>query len=324
MMCAPLPRPGALHATAGWLLLAGFALATGAGCSTLKHTAVNSVGDTIAAGSNAYASDDDPELIKQAAPFSLKLIESLLAETPNHRGLRLAAASGFTQYGYAFVQQDADELEATDHAGAMALRARARRLYLRARDHGMHGLEITHPGLAAALRRDPPAAARTCTAEDVPLLYWTAAAWSGAIAVTKDRPDLIAELPQAEALMDRALELNEAFDHGTIHTFMITYEMARQGAQGDPAARARAHFDRAVALSGGHEAAPYVALAEAVALPQQNRTQFESLLHTALALDPDAEPNSRLVNLVLQRRASWLLGRGDELFLPEPPPPEKP
>jgi predicted anti-sigma-YlaC factor YlaD len=305
-----------------WFLVA-ITAGLGAGCSTLKHTAVNQVGDALAAGSGTFATDDDPELIKAAAPFSLKMIESLLAESPNHRGLRLAGASGFTQYAYAFVQQDADELDATDLAAANALRARARRLYLRARDHGLRGLEVTHAGLADALRRDPRAAVRACTAEDVPLLYWTAASWSAAIAVMKDRPDLIAELPQAEALMDRALELNESFDHGTIHTFMVTYEMARQGAKGDPAARARAHFDRAVALSGGHEAAPYVALAEAVCLPQQDRAQFESLLHTALAINPDAEPNSRLVNLVLQRRARWLLGRVDDLFLPAPPP-EKP
>jgi len=300
-------------------LLAAVVVGLTAGCNSLKHVAVNQVGDAFASGSSAFATDDDPELIKAAAPFSLKLIESLLAETPNHRGLRLAGASGFTQYAYAFVQQDADELEATDLAGANALRARARRLYLRARDHGLHGLEVTHPDLAVALRRDPSAAVRACTAEDVPLLYWTAASWSAAIAVMKDRPDLIAELPQAEALMDRALELNESFDQGSIHTFMITYEMARQGAKGDPAVRARAHFDRAVMLSGGHQAAPYVAFAEAVCLPQQDRAQFTALLHTALAINPDAEPNSRLVNLVLQRRARWLLSRVDDLFLPVPP-----
>lgn len=312
------------HFAARWpLVLIGLAIGAGGGCSTIKHSAVNSVGDTIAAGSNSYASDDDPELIKAAAPFSLKLIESLLAETPKHRGLRLAAASGFTQYAYAFVQQDADELEATDHAGAMALRARARRLYLRARDHGMHGLEATHPDFAAALRKDPHAAAQACTKDDVGLLYWTAAAWSAAIAVTKDRPDLIAELPQAEAMMDRALELDESFDHGAIHTYMITYEMARPGAR-DPATKARAHFDRAVELSGGHDASPYVALAEAVCLPAQDRAQFESLLNKALAIDPDAQPNSRLVNLIMQRRARWLLGRIDDLFLPATTPPEKP
>ncbi len=305
------------------LFLIAIALGAGSGCSTIKHSAVNSIGDTIAAGSNSYGSDDDPELIKAAAPFSLKLIESLLAETPNHRGLRLAAASGFTQYGYAFVQQDADELEASDHAAAVAMWARARRLYLRARDHGLRGLEATHPDFAAALRRDPRAAVRTCTKDDVGLLYWTAAAWSAAIAVTKDRPDLIAELPQAEAMIDRALELDESFDHGAIHSFLITYEMARPGAK-DPAAKARAHFDRALELGGGHVAAPYVSLAEAVALPAQDRAQFQSLLQRALALDPDAEPNTRLVNLVLQRRARWLLSRIDELFLPESTPPEKP
>ncbi len=297
--------------------MAALFVGSGAGCQSLKHVAVNQVGDAFASGSSGFATDDDPELIKAAAPFSLKLIDSLLAESPDHRGLRLAGASGFTQYAYAFVQQDADELEATDLAGAAALRTRARRLYLRARGHGMHGLEVAHPGFAAALRRDPHAAVRVCTIDDVPFLYWTGAAWSAAIAVIKDRPDLIAELPQAEAMMDRALELNESFEHGTIHTFMITYEMSRPGGKGDPAARARAHYDRAVELSGGHDASPYVAMAEAVCLPAQDRVQFESLLHRALAIDPDAQPSSRLVNLIMQRRARWLLGRADDLFLPE-------
>jgi predicted anti-sigma-YlaC factor YlaD len=311
-------RPIAAH------LLAGLVLAGMGGCATLKHTAMNRLGDAVASGGSAFASDDDPDLIKAAAPTNLKLIESLLAETPDHRGLRLAAASGFTQYGYAFVQQEADELESTDVTGAAALRARARRLYLRARDHGLHGLGVSHPEFATALRREPRAAVRACTADDVPLLYWTAVSWAAAIAITKDRPDLIAELPQVEAMIDRALELDEAFDHGSIHVFLITYEMSRAGASGDPAARARAHYERARALGGGHAVAPLVALAESVCLPQQDRAQFEALLRAALALDPDAHPESRLVSLVLQRRARWLLARTDDLFLPAPPAPDHP
>ncbi len=297
------------------LLAVAFTLAT-TGCTTVKRTAVNSLGDALAGGGTAYASDDDPELIRAAAPFSLKLMESLLAETPQHRGLLLAAASGFTQYGYAFVQQDADEREATDLAAAGALRDRARRLYLRARDYGLRGLAVTHPDFAAALRADPRAAVRTCTVTDVPLLYWTAASWAAAISIKKDRPDLIAELPQFEALLDRALALDETFDHGAIHTLLITYELARNGVSGDPIARSRAHFERALALGGGHEASPLLALAEAVCVQQQDRAQFESLLRQALALDADARPASRLVNLVMQRRARWLLAHIDDLFLP--------
>ena len=285
------------------------------GCATLKRTAVNKLGDALAGGGTVFASDDDPELIRAAAPFSLKIMESLLAETPQHRGLLLAAASGFTQYGYAFVQQDADELEATDIAAASTARDRGRRLFLRARDYGLRGLTVTHQDFSAALRADPRGAVRACRVADVPLLYWTAASWAAAIAIKKDRPDLIAELPQMEALLDRALALDETFDRGAIHSLLISYEMARAGAPGDPAARAEHHFNRALALGGGHAASPYVALAEAVCVQKQDRARFESLLRQALAIDADAQPSSRLVNLIMQRRARWLLAQIDDLFL---------
>ena len=120
-----------------------------------------------------------------------------------------------------------------------------------------------------------------------------------------------------EALMDRALELDERFDRGAIHTFLVTYEMSRQGAPGDPAARARNHFERAMVLAEGKNAAPLVALAEAVAVKTQDVKEFESLLSRALAIDPDANADMRLLNLVMQRRARWLLSRKTELFLIE-------
>jgi hypothetical protein len=118
-----------------------------------------------------------------------------------------------------------------------------------------------------------------------------------------------------EALIDRALELDESFDHGAIHGFLIAYEMSRQGAAGDPAARARQHFERAMALSGGQEAAPLLAMAESVAVQKQDVQQFDSLLQQALGIHPDAQPETRLVNLVMQRRARWLLSRKSDLFL---------
>ncbi len=286
-----------------------------AGCALFRGPALDQVASTVAGSGTTFASDEDPELVKAAAPFSLKLMESLLAEAPQHLGLLTAAASGFTQYAFAFVEQEADELEARDLAAAEALRARARRLYLRAQRYGLRGLEVSHPGFPEALRADPRAAVRAATRADVPLLYWTAAAWAGAISLSKDNPELVAQIPAMEALMDRALELEESYGRGAIHTFLITYEMSRQGAPGDPAARAREHFARALVLSEGKNAAPLVALAEAVAVPRQDVREFESLLHRALAIDPEATPDTRLLNLVMQRRARWLLTRKAELFL---------
>ena len=286
------------------------------GCAW-RRFALNQVAAAAAQTGTSYASDDDPELIRAAAPFGLKLLESLLAENPQHRGLLSAAASGFTQYAFAFVQQDADELEGRDLAGAEALRARARRLYLRAQGYGLRGLEAKHPGFGAALRVSPKTAVQAATRDDVPLLYWTASAWAEAITLAKDNPELVAQVPAMEALIDRALTLDESYGRGAIHTFLIAYEMSRQGAPGAPAVRARAHFDRALALSAGQEAAPFVALAEAVTVQKQDRREFESLLTRALAINPDACPETRLVNLIMQRRARWLLARQGELFLDE-------
>ena len=151
------------------------------------------------------------------------------------------------------------------------------------------------------------------------MLYWTAAAWAAAISLSRDNPDAVADLRLVEALIDRALALDEQFDDGAIHGFLISYELARQGATGDPAARARTHFDRVVALTHGRLASPYVSLAEGVSVSRQDRAEFEALLHQALAIDPDARPEWRLANLILQRRARWLLSREDQLFLPTGP-----
>ena len=286
------------------------------GCTTLQNTAVDKLGDALAGSGTTFSSDNDPQLIAAAAPFSLKLMESLLAERPQHRGLLLAAASGFTQYAFAFVQQEGDEVAEKDFNGGNALRARARGLYLRGRDYALRGLDVAHSNFSSQLRANPAATVKTAVADDVPLLYWTAASWGAAIALSKDNPDLLADQGILEALIDRALELNEAFDHGALHTFLITYEMTRPAGEGDPAQRARKHFERAMALSNQQQAGPFVNLAESVAIPRGQRAEFESLLNRALAIDADARPEWRLANLVMQRRARWLLGRINDLFLP--------
>jgi predicted anti-sigma-YlaC factor YlaD len=284
------------------------------GCAVRKM-AINMVGDALANSGTTFSSDDDPELVKAALPFSLKLMESLLAETPNHRGLLFATSSAFTQYAYAFVREEADEMEPVNLDAALEMRARAKRLYLRARDYGLRGLETQLPGFGAALRADPLKAVKSARRADVPLLYWTAASWGSAIGISKNDMMLVADQPIVEALIDRALELDEAFDQGAIHSFLITYEPLRQGAPGDPYERARQHFERAMALSGGFQAGPLVSLAESVSIAKQNRKEFQSLLERALAIDVNAKPEYRLVNLVMQRRARWLLSRIDDLIL---------
>jgi predicted anti-sigma-YlaC factor YlaD len=287
------------------------ALASSLGGCSIKSMAINSLGNALASGTSSFATDEDPDLVREAVPFGLKTIESLLAESPRHKGLLFAAASGFTQYAYAFLQQEADLVEAQDLAKATALRGRARRLF---RDYGFRGLDLTLPGFEARLRKDPASTLAGLKKEHVGMLYWTGAAWFAAISISKGDSELTADQQIAESLLARALALDETYELGAVHDFYISWEGRGEAVGGSPQ-KAREHFERAVAISKGRRAWPYVSLAEAVSVPAQDRKEFDALLEKALAVDPNAAPEVRLTNVIAQRRALWLKGRVEELFV---------
>jgi len=291
------------------------ALAPLSACSP-RTVAVNAVGNALAQGGTGWARDDDPELVRDATPFALKTIESLLEQSPRHKGLLLAAASGFTEYAYAYVQCEADYAEGRDLAAATAMRARAGRLYRRALEYGLRGIEVDHPGFREALRSDPvKGAAAVRSKAEVPLLYWTAMAWGAAISLAKENPELAAGLPATEALVRRAIALDEGFGAGALYDFLIAYDGGRPASAGGSTERARADLERATAFADGKRAAPLVTFAETVSVAAQDRAEFKRLLTQALAIDADRAPAYRLANLVAQKRARWLLGRTDDLFI---------
>jgi len=306
---APRRSPSPLALAALLVLL----LAGTTSCS-IKKMAVKSVANSLTSGPDVFGTDDDPELVRDAVPFGLKTMESLLETLPRHRGLLLGLCRGFTQYGAAFVETDADALEATDYTRASATRERALKLYLRARNYGLRGLELDHRGITRRLETMPDSAAREVRARELPMLYWTAAAWGSAINLGKDRAELLADLGAVRALMERGLALDETYDGGAFHEAMIVLEALPKDLGGSPE-RAREHFRRAVELSGGLKASPYVTLAQSISVMTQDRSEFRELLQTALAVDPDRVPSQRLATLVLQRRARLLLEREDDLFL---------
>ncbi len=292
------------------LLLVGVTALLLAACS-IKRTAVNIVGNALAGSGGVYTSDDDPELIRAAIPFGLKTYESLLEVSPEHEGLLLAAASGFTAYAY-MLQDDADQLDETDLTQARKLRGRVRKLYLRGRDYALRGLEVEHPNFVVILATDRKSALAMTTKDDVPFLYWAGASWAGALSAVKDDLNLIADLPTAGALVGRALELDDTYDLGAPHEFFISYEGSRPGGSAE---RAREHYRHAREISQGQRASVHVALAEAVSIREQNLTEFKALTAAALSVDPDKVPQLRLANIIARRRARWLQLHIPDLFL---------
>lgn len=303
-------RPRRRRSIFGVVLVAAVMLFSG--CS-LKTMAVNTMADTLAESADVYASDEDPELVRDALPFSLKTIESLLASSPRHKGLLLSACSGFTQYANAFIQTEADLLEFDDYGRAVELRERARKMYVRARDYCLRRLELEYSGITERLRLDADAAVELTDDEDVPALYWLGASWGLAISLGLDRPELVADLPAVRAVMRRALTFDEAYADGAIHGAMLVLESVPEAMGGSPE-RARQHFERAVELADGHDASLYVTLATSVAQPAQDRAEFMRLLEQALAVDPDEAADLRLANLIAQKRARHLLEHVDDLI----------
>jgi predicted anti-sigma-YlaC factor YlaD len=241
-------------------------------------------------------------------------MESLLAESPEHEGLLLAACSGFVQYAYGWVQLKADYIEEDDLAEATRQRERARRLYLRALDYGLRGLEVRHPGLRSELSQDPVVALEKAKREDVPLLYWTAVSWAGAMALKINDPEVSADQPIVDALAQRALALDPTWERGAIHEFLISWEAGRSSIGGSTE-EALEHYQQALRLSGGLKASPFVTYAESIAVAEQNRAAFMQALKNALAVDA-TEPNDyRLVNILMHERARWLLDRVDWYFI---------
>jgi len=288
----------------------------GSACSVKKY-AIRQVGDSLNSGPSTFETDDDIELVGDALPFSLKFVETLLAEVPNDPDLLITASRGFVLYSYAYVDFEAEQLLETDLDEGRRLRARARSLYARGMGYGLQGLERLYPGFESQLKTDPSAAVALLSpskaSRDVPFLYWTAAALGLAISVSKDDAAMLSRIPEVEAMLNRAIELDPGWDDGALHAFAVTFEGAKPN--GGSRQAIEQSFRRAEQMSGGNDAGLYVSYAENVAVPEQDAVLFRDMLAKALAVDPAAAPARRLANLIAQRRAQWLLDRIEDLFL---------
>lgn len=306
---APPPSTPALSSQARRLarVLLVPLLALGLCACAPRQLVLGELADSLA--SQGQSAEDDPDLARDAAPFYLKLSESVLREQPGHLPLSAAVAGGFTQYAYAFVAFEADRLEATDARAAARLRARAAALYRRGRDHALRALEVARPGLRHQL--ETQGSPSPLDKKMLPSAYWAAAAWGGLISLSKDDPDTVADLPVAIRLARLAWALDPTYGDGALASLMGSFESARPG--GSPQ-QAQAYFDEALRLGAGRNAGAFVAKAEGLAQPAGDKAAFVALLQQALAVRDAPGSPMILSNTVMRRRAEWLLETADDLF----------
>ena len=261
----------------------------------------------------AYLVRNQLNLAENIYALKVDRIEKQVARNPDNPDLLLKAVTELTIYSYAFFMEQADREIVINYNQGRNLYNRALNIFNRAKDYGLRGIKLQYPGfdsLMIATKME----SFTFKKEDVPFLYWTAAAWGGAISSSKGDLAYIVEIPKVGWLLERALEVEAEWNKGALYSAMISYSMKRPDQVGKGEKQARMYFKKALETSGGNASSPYVTLAEVVSVINQDREEFEDLLNQALIIDFDMDPELKLSNIIAQSRARWLLAQKEELF----------
>ena len=194
-------------------------------CSVQKFT-ISKLTDAFSSDDNtAITSEDDPELVKEALPFTIKMYESLISKDSTNDKLLLSTGKMLCLYSQAFILFPADTLADSLTEQKKAMSKRAKKLFLRARDYSLKGLEIRHHGISNIIKQgNINSAMAMTTPADTSYLYWCAAGWLGAI--ISDRSDLGLGLTvkKPAAMINKVLEFNDCFENGArsrIHVFFL-------------------------------------------------------------------------------------------------------
>jgi len=286
-------------------------------CS-INKMAMKAVSDALTGdgSSDVFTGDSDPELVKDAIPFAIKLYETLLAANPEHQGLMLTTGSLFVMYANAFVQGPAEMLPSYEWETRESEMLRAKNLYLRGYEILYKAIELKYRGFkqAAANEDTLKSFLKKFKKEDVGLLYWAVAGGLSAYSIDIMDFELSAHISEWNAMIHRAYELNPDYNGAALDEFFVIFYSSLPEMMGGNPERAEYHFKLALEKTGGNSAGAYVSYAHSVCVPAQDYDAFEDYLIKALAIDPNADVSTRLVNIISQRKARWLLDNAWTLF----------
>lgn len=300
------------------LVALSLGLVTQAGCDLTRFTA-NSTATMFARASSGLERHFDYELVGDALPGSIMQLEGVFSVVPDNEVLGITLMRAYTSYTFGWVEdrvaqaQDRGDLDEEER-----ITGRARLLYERARNIGIHLMRLRDPGIDAVLTGGHAGFVtyinqRFTTVEDVPLLFWTGFAWGSAINAGRDDPEMILNLPFARSIVERAVELDESFFNYGGLTFLAVVNAALPEALGGNPQRARELFERALELTERKQFTVHVSYARTYCIQAQNRDLFINLLREVVD-GGDPQPTARLANRIARRQAIRWLQRTDQLF----------
>ena len=286
-----------------WFPLAGLMLPHllgSAGCAVFRGAAVSTMVPIVEQTVEMLLQDRDVDTIGEGIPGNLLLLRGLCESDKGNRDL-WALTSQLTFYYAVGYVEDLDP-------------RRASLLYEQGYRHGRRALE--RDGWFVPEEPLDRFVAKLARAErkQVPLLFWTLANWVKWIGLNLDRPEVLVQLPAAEAALDRLLALEPTYFLGMPHLMRGTLEATKPVLLGGDPEKARRHFERALEISEGKLLIFNVFYAQYYWRSQLDEARFVAVLEEVLEADEGILPEYRLLNEVARRKARQLMESKDDLF----------
>ena len=246
--------------------------------------------------------ETDPALAEQAIPASLKMLEGMLREDPENEVLLKNLAEGFCNYAFSFVEDTDPE--------------RASRLYLRGRGYAERILVAA--GAPENLIRQNleqlKNSLKTLDRDQLHGLYWLGQCWGSWLMFNLDDLNTFVGISKVEAVIQRTLELDEAYHYAGPHLLAGAFYGGRTKMLGGNPEKARSHFEKCLELTHHKFLMAYVLYAKTYAVQSQDRELFKKLLSKVMDAPADLLPEQQLANTVAKQKARKLLELTDELF----------
>jgi len=265
------------------------------GCASIVSNATSQFADNL---SSAILGSNDVATVREAIPAYLVLIDSLVMGESPSPDLLLAAA----QLNGAFTN-----LVEPERAGTLSLKAL---------DYAARGAclkSVTLCDLSQLSFKTFSERVESISLKEVAPAYQLAVAWTGWIQANSGDWAAVGQLARVKALMTRVLVLADGFDEGGAHLYMGGLETVLPASMGGNPEKGKAHFESAIAYSGGRFLMAKVVYAEQYAKLVFDQALHDALLNSVLAADPVA-PNLTLINTLAQERAKQLMMESNDYF----------
>lgn len=272
-------------------------LVTLSGCASLMSSAATGLADNL---SNAVLNQNDPETARSAIPAYMVLLDGILESNPDDPDLLAAAATMYASYGAIFADSDIRASRLTTRARGYALRA-----ICETYEDACSWPELNYDDFVASVQGVP--------AKHAEFLY--SYGFASLVYLRAHASDIssLAELPEIEALFYHYLDIAAGQVTPATHTYMGIMLTLRPPALGGRPEEAREHFEKAIALTDGHDLSAKVEFARGYAKLLYDRELHDQLLTEVLASDPNVH-GLTLSNILAQDDAAKLLEESDDYF----------